>query len=142
MDSGLTENTSCDVNFDMNALLQQCCQNILSPRRQNFDEMGKSLDEFDWFLKKMLQKTLNISRGCPYRTMPSADSCFQKSSLVSSDLCFYFKKRPNRNRNIEPWYSFPDYFRFPDFLGFFRIFIKSSDFFTDWIVSFSHTYMT
>ena len=28
------------------------------------------------------------------RPMPSADSCFQKSSLVSRDLCFYFKKRP------------------------------------------------
>ena len=29
-----------------------------------------------------------------YRTMPLADSIFQKSSLVSRDLCFYFKKRP------------------------------------------------
>ena len=26
--------------------------------------------------------------------MPSANSCFQKSWLVSRDLCFYFKKRP------------------------------------------------
>ena len=29
-----------------------------------------------------------------YRLIPSADSCFQKSSLASRDLCFYFKKRP------------------------------------------------
>ena len=28
------------------------------------------------------------------RKMASADSCFQKSSLVSRDLWFYFKKRP------------------------------------------------
>ena len=28
------------------------------------------------------------------RTIPSADSCFQKSWLVSRDLCFYFNKRP------------------------------------------------
>ena len=26
--------------------------------------------------------------------MASADLCFQKSSLMSRDLCFYFKKRP------------------------------------------------
>ena len=29
-----------------------------------------------------------------YQKKPSADSCFLKSSLVSRDLCFYFKKRP------------------------------------------------
>ena len=29
------------------------------------------------------------------RTMPSADSCFQKSSLVSRDLSFYLKKAPS-----------------------------------------------
>ena len=42
---------------------------------------------------KVKQEAQNDDIGM-YRTMPSADSCFQKSSLVSRDLCFYFKKRP------------------------------------------------
>ena len=33
-------------------------------------------------------------RAVFYRNMPSAESCFQKSLLVSRYLCFYIKKRP------------------------------------------------